>query len=588
MHMLEFVAGWAIRSSLLILSGGLLVWALRTRDASIKHVAWTAMLLGSLAIPFLSAVLPKLPLLMAHADARSVVATTPAFSPTPVKSRDWEASDPQLAPAPKPFDWMGAAAMLYSLIAAVSLLRLCVGLVLSRRLLRGSRETEISGVRESDRVGAPVTLGIVQPAVILPEDWREWDRVKLDAVLAHERSHIERWDPAVQLLSAVHRSLLWVSPLSWMLDRWIVRAAEEASDDAAVAATADPATYAELLLEFVARRATPLGIGMARYGRPDKRIDRILDATSISRGVTRWSLAAILILACPLAYVAAAASPQSERAMQFPALPAPPVAPATVLVAQPQAPPPPRPPQAQPAPAPPPTFDAVSIKSLPPGNGKGRGPGPGGDVCRSLKYTTGMVAGSATASTLIQEAYGLSPHQVSGGPDWLASDRFCLEAKSAEPAEKDQLRLMLQSMLADRFKLMLHHETKEMPVYVMTVAKKGLLYEVKRGGPPGINAQDLKAAGYEFHHQLDGALAGTLASRDSMRGFADALSRTPFVDRPVLDNTGLTGTYLLLVQWGENEDFLRAAQEQFGLKFESQRAPLPAVVVDSIEGPSQN
>ena len=124
-----------------------------------------------------------------------------------------------------------------------------------------------------------MTLGIVRPAVVLPEDWREWDRVKLDAVLAHERSHIERWDPAVQLLSAIHRSVLWISPLSWLLDRCIVRAAEEASDDAAIAATADRASYAEVLLGFVARGVTPLGIGMARYGRPDKRIDRILDGT---------------------------------------------------------------------------------------------------------------------------------------------------------------------------------------------------------------------------------------------------------------------------------------------------------------------
>jgi uncharacterized protein (TIGR03435 family) len=75
-----------------------------------------------------------------------------------------------------------------------------------------------------------------------------------------------------------------------------------------------------------------------------------------------------------------------------------------------------------------------------------------------------------------------------------------------------------------------------------------------------------------------------------MQGFADFLSRTPLdmVDRPVLDRTGLTGTYLLLVQWGQNEDFLRAAQEQFGLKFESQKAPLPAVTIESIQRPDAN
>ena len=142
---------------------------------------------------------------------------------------------------------------------------------------------------------------------------------KLDAVLAHERSHIRRHDPAVQLLSAIHRALLWHSPLSWFLHRRIVRVAEEASDDAAVAATRDRASYAELLLDFVqrgARRASWQGVPMARYGRPDERIHRILDGTALSRGVTRWSVAAILALGSPLAYVVAAAHPQSAPQAQ--------------------------------------------------------------------------------------------------------------------------------------------------------------------------------------------------------------------------------------------------------------------------------
>ncbi len=435
-----------------------------------------------------------------------------------------------------------------------------------------------------------MTLGVVRPVVVLPDDWREWDRVKLDAVLAHERSHIERWDPAVQLLSALHRSLLWISPLSWMLDRWIVRAAEEASDDAAVAATADPATYAEVLLEFVARRAEPLGIGMARYGRPDQRIDRILDATSISRGVTRWRVAAILLLGCPLAYVAAAASPQSERAMQFTALPAPPVAPAPALVAQVQATPPARTPQPQPAPAPHPAFDAVSIKSLGPAGG-GRGPGNGPPQCLPLRYTTGMVSGSATASKLIQEAYGLSPHQVSGGPSWVDSDRFCIEAKSAGPAEKDQLRLMLQVMLADRFKLVTRHETKEMPVYTMTLAKKGLLHELRPGEPAtgGVMMEDLKAAGYQFRTQLDQSMpTKALVSRNTTQEFAALLSSfTLEVDRPVVDQTGLQGNYMFVMRW-TGDDFRGALEEQFGLRLEPSKAPLPAVTVESIQRPDAN
>ena len=104
---------------------------------------------------------------------------------------------------------------------------MCAGLAMSLRLLHSShatdRATEGIAIRESDRVASPVTLGIARPAIVLPGDWRQWDGAKLDAVLAHELSHIRRHDPAVQMLSAIHRALLWHSPLSWFLHRRIVR-----------------------------------------------------------------------------------------------------------------------------------------------------------------------------------------------------------------------------------------------------------------------------------------------------------------------------------------------------------------------------
>jgi beta-lactamase regulating signal transducer with metallopeptidase domain len=184
------------------------------------------------------------------------------------------------------FDWARAVLIAYILVALTLLLRLCVGLTLSLRLLRSSRATAI-GAGESDSVTAPVTLGIIRPAIVLPVDWRTWDAVKLDAVLAHERSHILRRDPAVQVLSAIHRALLWHSPLSWFLHRCIVRTAEEASDDAAVFATQDRALYAEVLLDFMqrgVRRASWIGIPMARYGKVEARIHRILDGKILLAG----------------------------------------------------------------------------------------------------------------------------------------------------------------------------------------------------------------------------------------------------------------------------------------------------------------
>jgi uncharacterized protein (TIGR03435 family) len=207
-----------------------------------------------------------------------------------------------------------------------------------------------------------------------------------------------------------------------------------------------------------------------------------------------------------------------------------------------------------------------------------------------LRYTTGMVFGAATAATLIQDAYGLSPHQISGGPSWLDDERFCIEAKSSGLAEERQLKLMLRSMLADRFKLVVRHETKEMPVYLMTVAKPERLFEVKprEASQNFVTQQDLDAAGYKFYHQPDGPKAGAYFNRDTMHNFADALSGGPFIDRAVIDRTGLAGTYLLVLRFSADESFLNAVEEQFGLKFEPAKAPLDAIIIESMEKPSAN
>ncbi|HVO97634.1 MAG TPA: M56 family metallopeptidase [Bryobacteraceae bacterium] len=310
---IPFLLEWAIRSSVLIFSGAFLLWALRVRSSTIRLAAWTAMLFGSLAIPLMTSTLPGL----AIKTTRRVGA--PAVSNDPIGTVTTGAPPP--VAINKRFDWIQAAIFIYAAVCATLLLRLCVGLAVSYRLLKASRETDriTEGVeiRESDRVAAPVTLGIIRPVIVLPRDWHDWDGGKLGAILEHEWSHIVRHDPAVQLLSAIHRALLWHSPLSWLLHERIVRTAEEASDDAALAVTPDRASYAEVLLEFMQRgiRGTNwMGVPMARYGRADQRILRILDGKTLSSGVTRWTVAAIVALGSPIAYVVATARPQSPPA----------------------------------------------------------------------------------------------------------------------------------------------------------------------------------------------------------------------------------------------------------------------------------
>ena len=237
MNTIQFLAEWMLRSSVLILSGALLLWALRVTDPSIRLAAWTAMLCGSLAMPLFTAVAPRMPVPVIRTAPQPAEAPVVNYAAAPETVREVPRQEANVS---KPFDWARAAVMMYVLAAGALLLRLCLGLAMSLRLLRGSRATDQATegieIRESDRVATPVVLGIARPAIVLPGDWRRWNAGKLDAVLAHERSHIRRRDPVVQVLSAIHRALLWHSPLSWMLHRRIVRVAEEVSDDAAVAA----------------------------------------------------------------------------------------------------------------------------------------------------------------------------------------------------------------------------------------------------------------------------------------------------------------------------------------------------------------
>jgi hypothetical protein len=344
--------------------------------------------------------------------------------------------------SPWAIDWPRAVLIFYVAICGIMLLRISVGLLAGLRLLRRSRATgQVTSrieIRESTDLAAPLTLGILRPAIVLPGDWRNWDSTKFEAVLAHERSHIQRHDPWVQLLSGVHRALLWGSPLSWLLHLRIVQTEEEASDEAAVAAIHDRVLYAETLLFFMQRgiwKTGFVGISMAHHGSPEKRIRRVLNSTAISRGVTGRDVAAIAAVVSPLAYVIATAQTR-------------------------------------------PQFDIadvhVSVASMAP-NQTMRGGGIRAGMYQIL---------SATMVDLIGTAYGIDPDKVLGGPSWLEMDRYDVFAKASASTPVDTAKLMLQTLLADRFKLQLHTDSRLLPGFVLTV-RKGGAPKLKRAGGSG-------------------------------------------------------------------------------------------------------
>ncbi|HEX3747088.1 MAG TPA: M56 family metallopeptidase [Bryobacteraceae bacterium] len=580
----QFLAQWALRSSILIASSVVLLKALRVKDPSVRLAAWTAILCVSLALPVLKMSLPSLPV-----ETRTTIAAPiPDFQAPPARQVRVVTVEVPAAPAPRRFDWLAAV---YCAIAAALLLRLAVGLALSLRLLRRAEHTELAGVRESDHVSSPVTLGIVRPIILLPPDWREWSASKLAAVLAHERSHIARRDPAVQALSAIHRALLWYSPLSWYLDRQIVRLAEQASDDAAIAAVEDRATYAETLLEFMQRgirRTSWQGVPMARYERPERRLDRILDGVSLSRGTTRWTVAAILALGLPLAYVIAAAQ---ERL----------------------------------------TFEAASVKTTtaPPGlvvaNGRvafltdahvdsslyaNKG-GPGSDDPGRIHYPLIPV------TALLKRAYrGYFDVRT---PDWADTEVLAVDATMPPTTTKQQFQKMLQNLLVDRFALQTHVETKEITGYALTVVKDGPKFKAAtpNTGPDDRNHKDhVGADGFPATppHMKGIAVMAATNQRARLVGPQATMAELAkefgdLLDSIVEDRTGLNAKYNIRLDYAGHlggprgatallqplppsddpsapeplPDIFSAVQSQLGLKLEKRKVSVEILVVDHME-----
>jgi uncharacterized protein (TIGR03435 family) len=206
---------------------------------------------------------------------------------------------------------------------------------------------------------------------------------------------------------------------------------------------------------------------------------------------------------------------------------------------------------------------------------------------------------NATLKLLIRFAYGLPESRIVGGPGWLDATKFDVDAKADEAEDAhlkglsgDEGRLekqkMLQALLADRFRLVTHLETRELPVYGLVAAKGGAKF------------LESKAQGTT----VDGG-RGKIDVRggdNSVALLAEELAKQ--LDRVVIDQTGIQGRYNLSLRWAPDDgaasipggsaasdagpSIFTAIQEQLGLKLESQKGPVQVLVIDKIEMPSEN
>jgi beta-lactamase regulating signal transducer with metallopeptidase domain len=407
--LLAQLADAAARSLALAAVAGLALAIFRVKATSARLFTWTTVLYAALAIPLLGWVLPSLPIPMP-----SLVQSTASHLPNEAVTSDVDAvinaghwsgntvrnvqppeesslekhpavsgstilvQHPQPLPhSAVPISWRTAASVVYLLVALSLMVRLAIGIGLTQRLVKTSEHINdprlrsklayrsyanglsfLTEVRESTAISVPVTVGPIRSTILLPASWREWDEEKLDAVIAHEMSHVSRYDALTQCAALLHRAVFWFSPLSWWLNRHIADLAEQASDEAALCGGADRTHYARTLLQFFEtlhgkpRRVWWQGVSMANAGQAEKRLEKILGwRGAVTMRFKKSAAVVIVALAVPVVFLAASAQPTSLSTI--------------ASTSQEPPPPPPASTQAVPAQPAPPPAEGLTVAPMP-------------------------------------------------------------------------------------------------------------------------------------------------------------------------------------------------------------------------------
>ena len=256
-----------------------------------------------------------------------------------------------------------------------------------------------------------------------------------------------------------------------------------------------------------------------------------------------------------------------------------------------------------------PTFDTISVK-----------PSNGANPAGGLQFQPGgrLVAANIPLRPLVSLAYNLALSlgrgAIIGTPDWFESERYNIEAKADGNPPREQMILMLRSLLADRFKLVVHHETRQLPEYVLVLSKAGrtgpqlTVHDAECVEPaPGQPPPSPNGAGLCGFRSRRGRSAGTVAlvgEKVTIDMLAERLSQN--VGRTVINRTGLSGDFDFTCEFAAVEEptsqsgadasadsslpstIFTALQEQLGLKLESQNGPVDVLVIDHVEQPSPN
>ena len=420
----------------------------------------------------------------------------------------------------------------------------------------------------------PGIFGIVHPVLLWPEGISEkLDDVHLEAVIAHELCHVRRCDNLAAAIHMLVEAAFWFHPLVWWVGSRLIDERERACDEEVLQLGGERHLYAESILkicEFCL--SSPLTCVSGVTGADLKKrmvhimTDRIVYKLNFSRKLLLWS-AACLAIALPIAFGLLNATPSRAESQ-------PPTTP---------------------------KFVSVSIKPHP-----SEGNGFVMSKMMMSPINGDFTANNVSPHSLLQLAYHIQDTQLAGEPEWFKSTTYDIDAKvdqsmvdEMRKLSEDQRNLVnqhiLQQFLADHFKVTLHQESRDLPVYELLIAE----------GAPKLQ----KADKHGFMHMG----VGELSSQGTPVTLLTALL-SQRLGRTVVDKTELDGDYAFNLHWtpdAEEQARIRAAglppelmkagqpaasgpplltavEEQLGLKLQPQTERVQVLVIDHAEQPSQN
>ena len=424
----------------------------------------------------------------------------------------------------------------------------------------------------SDSSLEPGVFGIWNPVLLWPRSIAgHLDNRQVEAILAHEVTHVRRRDNLAAAMHMVVQALFWFHPMVWWIGARLVDERERACDAEVIRLGSDPQVYAESILKTCQLYVeSPLACVSGVTGSDlKKRIEQIMK-NDAGAALNAWRK--ILVTG---AAIVAIAGPVAVGMLTAPRLRAQSASPDALG----------------------PAFTLVSVRT-----------NTSGDRM-AYPATTGpgrFAVKNVSVRTVILYAYELPIGRLVGAPDWTRSDRFDIEASADGNATGEQLRSMVRRLLADRFNLITHRETRELPIYALVMARSdgAVGPQLKPSGCTGKtplspgphdprNPVPVPCGGAR---SLPGSLEGRWLTMDEVAD--NGLS--PIMGRPVRNRTGLAGHFDLDARWtpdtrppgpqafGVNEATFIALEQQLGLRLVQETGPVEGLVIDRVEKPLTN